>query len=203
MLGTTINREGIKEDIDNRDYTYSPDRPVPSFDARLGRQQPTYDRYASAEVVNQRPVARQDMYAPVQDPAREDLWNRLNTNNVSRGAVENRYSARPEVEVFEPMRLRETQTRVQAKRKASKQLSTQGKVIMAVYLAVVLLIVTLVIINAELINTPSTEPVQDPAAAVSSVYDTNESGLNFVHSSYNTFETQTNWFDATLDKLGE
>ena len=133
------------------------------------------------------------MYAPVQDPAREDLWNRLNTNNVSRGAVENRYSARPEVEVFEPMRLRETQTRVQAKRKASKQLSTQGKVIMAVYLAVVLLIVTLVIINAELINTPSTEPVQD----------TNESGLNFVHSSYNTFETQTNWFDATLDKLGE
>lgn len=128
MLGTTINREGIREDIDNRDYTYSPDRPVPSFDARLGRQQPTYDRYASAEVVNQRPVARQDMYAPVQDPAREDLWNRLNTNNVSRGAVENRYSARPEVEVFEPMRLRETQTRVQAKRKASKQLSTQGKV---------------------------------------------------------------------------
>ena len=104
MLGTTINREGIREDIDNRDYTYSPDRPVPSFDARLGRQQPTYDRYASAEVVNQRPVARQDMYAPVQDPAREDLWNRLNTNNVSRGAVENRYSARPEVEVFEPMR---------------------------------------------------------------------------------------------------
>ena len=79
MLGTTINREGIREDIDNRDYTYSPDRPVPSFDARLGRQQPTYDRYASAEVVNQRPVARQDMYAPVQDPAREDLWNRLNT----------------------------------------------------------------------------------------------------------------------------
>ena len=101
------------------------------------------------------------------------------------------------------MRLRENQTRVQAKRKVSKQLSTQGKVIMAVYLAVVLLIVTLVIINAELINTPSTEPVQDPAAAVSSVYDANESGLNFVHSSYNTFETQTNWFDATLDKLGE
>lgn len=29
MLGTTINREGIREDIDNRDYTYSPDRPVP------------------------------------------------------------------------------------------------------------------------------------------------------------------------------
>ena len=27
MLGTTINREGIREDIDNRDYTYSPDRP--------------------------------------------------------------------------------------------------------------------------------------------------------------------------------
>lgn len=25
MLGTTINREGIREDIDNRDYTYSPD----------------------------------------------------------------------------------------------------------------------------------------------------------------------------------
>ena len=92
MLGTTINREGIREDIDNRDYTYSPDRPVPSFDARLGRQQPTYDRYAAAEVVNQRPAARQDMYAPAQDPAREDLWNRLNTNNVSRGAVENRYS---------------------------------------------------------------------------------------------------------------
>ena len=68
MLGTTINREGIREDIDNRDYTYSPDRPVPSFDARLGRQQPTYDRYASAEVVNQRPVARQDMYAPYKIP---------------------------------------------------------------------------------------------------------------------------------------
>ncbi len=203
MLGTTVNREGLREDIDNRDYTYSPDRPVPSFDARLGRQQPTYDRYASADAVNQRPMPRQDMYAPVQDPAREDLWNRLNTNNVSRGAIENRYSAQQEVEVFEPMRLRETQTRTQARRKASKQLSTQGKVIMAVYLAVVLLIVTLVIVNAELINTPSVEPAQEPSASVSSLYDVNENGLNFVHSSYNTFETQTNWFDTVLDKLGE
>lgn len=203
MLGTTVNREGLREDIDNRDYTYSPDRPVPSFDARLGRQQPTYDRYASADAVNQRPMPRQDMYAPVQDPAREDLWNRLNTNNVSRGAIENRYSAQQEVEVFEPMRLRETQARTQPRRKASKQLSTQGKVIVAVYLAVVLLIVTLVIVNAELINTPSVEPAQDPSASVSSLYDVNENGLNFVHSSYNTFEAQTNWFDTALDKLGE
>ena len=73
---------------------------------------------------------------------------------------------------------------------------------MAVYLAVVLLIVTLVIVNAELINTPSGEP-DAGAAAVSSVYEVNEKGLNFAASPYNTVEARTNWFDKTLDKMGE
>lgn len=203
MLGT-INREGLREEIDNRDFTYGADRQVPSFDARLGRSQQMYDHYASADVVTQRPMPRQAeprMYQPqVSDPAREDLWNRLNTNTVSRNSIENNYSAAPEV--FEPMRLRESQPRAQIKRKASKKLSTQGKVIMAVYLAVVLLIVTLVIVNAELINTPSGEP-DAGAAAVSSVYEVNEKGLNFATSPYNTVEAQTNWFDKTLDKMGE
>lgn len=225
MLGTTVNRSGVREDVNNRDYSYSPERPVPSFDARLSRaQQNVYDRYASADVVMQRPAAPtgqepRPMYnqAPQQqtygrqdygrqdygrEPTSDELWNRLTANNVNRSSIEANMNFTPgQPAPFEPIKLREAQPRQYSKTRTSKKLSTQGKVILAVYLAVVLLIVTLVIVNAELINTPAADA--DPGAAVTNVYEVNEKGLSFVSSPYNSSAEQTNWFDKVCDKLGD
>lgn len=215
MLGATVNRNGVREDVDSRGYSYSPDRPVPSYDASLRReqQQNLYDRFASADVVTQRPVAPvqqqpRPMYgqAPAQnytrEPTSDELWNRLTTNSVNPRSIEANMNFMPgQPAPFEPIKLREAQPRQYTNKRTSKKLSTQGKVILAVYLAVVLLIVTLVIVNAELINTPSAEA--EPGAAVSSVYDVNENGLFFAQSPYNSAAEQTNWFDKVCDKIGD
>ncbi len=214
MLGATVNRDGIRNDVDNRGYSYSPDRPVPSFDASLRRDQNIYDRYASADVVTQRPMAPvqqqpRPMYgqAPAQtynrEPSSDELWNRLTANTVSRSTIEANMNFTPgQSAPFEPIKLREAQPRQYTAKHTSKKLSTQGKVILAVYLAVVLLIVTLVIVNAELINAPAADA--DPGAAVSSsVYEVNENGLFFATSPYNSAAEQTNWFDKVCDKLGD
>lgn len=199
MLGT-INKNGIRED--ERSYAYSPERPVPSFDARLGREQDLYSLYASSSVVTQRPTPRRQPQPYTPEPAnREELWQRLNTNNVNHGSLEANMNFTPGQHApYEPMKLRESQPRQQVQRRSSKKLSTQGKVILAVYLAVVLLIVTLVIVNAELIN--KAPEVEAPAANVN-LYEVNNEGLSFMASPYNNVAEQTNWFDKLCDKIGK
>lgn len=213
MLGTTVNRNGLREDVDNKNYSYSPERPVPSYDARFGRTQDMYDVYAPAEAVTQpprqyaapqaRPMFQQPTVNPNNVSNRDDeLWQRLNTNNVHRSSIESTMNFTPgQPAPFEPIKLRETQSRQQVNRRAGKKLSTQGKVILAVYLAVVLLIVTLVIVNAEMINAPSADA--DAGAAAVEMFEPNEKGLSFQSSPYNEIAEQTNWFDSFLDKLGE
>ncbi|MEG2456526.1 MAG: hypothetical protein RSB08_01745, partial [Clostridia bacterium] len=104
---------------------------------------------------------------------------------------------------FEPMKLRDTapaisRTQTNFRRKEKKQLSTQGKVILAVYLAVVLLIATLVIVNSELINKGKADVA--PNASVESLYQADANGLAFIEAPY-TSTAGTNWFDKVCDKL--
>lgn len=136
----------------------------------------TYDYYARPDVAERyappepMPPLRDDMAMtsmrpapPVDDARIEELWQRLNSNAVPRSAVDGGYapvrtqafSGDGQVRMFDmPARAGSAAPA----RKKNRKLSTQGKVILAVYLAVILVILTLVIVNAGKINAPAARP---------------------------------------------
>lgn len=175
---------------------------TPTFDDYIRNDTPTYDRYAPVPTV-ERPSAPSGDY----QRGREDyLWNRLNSNAAPQSYAQPSYGepryAEPTREGqrarYSPIRIEDKMPKV---RHRAAGMSTQGKVILAVYLAVVILIATLIIVNAETINKGG-QQTDTNTAAVENVYMPNDDGLYFAESPYNSTESETNWFDKLCDKLG-
>lgn len=174
MLETTADRNAIREDADIERNIYGRREPQ-NFGLRYGGTG-TYDYYARPDVASRyappepMPPLRDDaampslhQVPPADDARIEELWRKLNSNAIPRSAIENRFGpARVEGAGWdEQVRIPKMPARFRYPAqtpKQNKKLSTQGKVILAVYLAVILLIVTLVIVNAEMINTPAAQP---------------------------------------------
>lgn len=156
--------------------TYTPSQYAPS-------QQ--YDQSVNASA----PIAQQ--YAP----------SRQYNNNGYRAynpTAERTYTNAPveEMRTFEPVNYKYGQ-KAPAKAK-KKSMSTQGKVVLAVYLMVVLLITALVIINAEVINGAS--QIAAPSEGVENPYVANADGLYFMEAPVAN-EVETNWFDNFCDAI--
>ncbi len=223
MLGT-IRREEVN--LNDQNYTPNTERykfngneGVPSFDARLQRNQDMYNLYASSSsVMTEQPRRQKPMNVDMS--RQEALWQKLNQNTASL-VNNNRSTFSPSQEyqehpafydtrrqelsmTFEPMSLTNKPTpnalkarEKVAKKSKKKQISTQGKVILAVYFAVIILIAALIIVNTEMgkINN-----VEAPSQSVTNLYNVNESGLAFIEAPYNS-TASTNWFDEFCDKL--
>lgn len=180
------------------------------------REEQNYNGYSST-YSGRAPVAERSYYynnsryeAPAAETPTEEyrdyLWGKLNSTAGTVPAYQRqaRASAQTSSEAYSRSAIRPvfqpvdySSLKPASRRKTSKKLSTQGKIILAVYLVVVLVIVSLVIINAEMIN-GSTDTYTKVEAV--SPFEANENGLRYIESP-SSQTIKTNAFDNFCDGI--